>query len=289
LGVLAVSGVALLATAGQAADPAVSASATDAPDPVTAGLTASYTFALANDATATLTHTTFSASLPAGSTYVSASPSAGTCTQASGTVTCDIGSLQSGADASVTVELTAPASAFSMCGSFAFKEGTTEQPDPSHLDTVAACAATDVRPAGDPNFRGGCIDAGATLATGNAATSSDRQNTAVTVEEDACVSVSEVAATSPTEACGAGFTCTTEISDVILPTCSPADPCTVTLTFDKDLGKVRRIFKDGVLVAPCTSPAIASPDPCVVSKTQLKGGDTRFVLNFAVDARLRGG
>jgi hypothetical protein len=103
------------------------------------------------------------------------------------------------------------------------------------------------------------------------------------------VSESEVAATSPTDACGAGFTCTTEISDVILPECSPTDPCTVTLTFDKDLGKVRRVFKDGVLVAPCTNPVVASPDPCVVSKTQLKGGDTRFVLSFALDARLRGG
>jgi hypothetical protein len=276
-----------------AADPVVSASASDAPDPVSAGLVATYAFDLVNDSNPTLTNTDFVALLPAGSTLASGSFStteggSGSCSEAAGTVTCAIGSLNGGADAAVVLELVAPAAAFEVCGSFSFKEGTHEG-DPAHLDTVTACSSSDVRPADDPDFRGGCIDPGDTISTGSAATSTDRQNTAVTVAGEACVVVAETIASGPSEACGTGFSCITEISEIVLPPCSVTDPCTVTLTFDKSFGKVRRVFKDGALVAPCDDPAQAAPDPCVVSKTQLKGGDTRFVVNFAIDARMRGG
>jgi uncharacterized repeat protein (TIGR01451 family) len=284
---------AVAAASGFAADPDVSAVASDAPDPVTAGLTVVYTFALVNDDQPTLTNTAFASVLPAGAVFVSASfattePSSGACAASAGTVTCGLGHLRGGADASVEVRFLAPPSDFQSCGSFSFKEGTSEG-DASHLDTVSACDSTQVRSATDPNFRGGCIDAGQSLSTGSTATATDRQNTTVTVADGACVIVSEVSATSATEACGAGFTCTTEISDVLLPSCSVTAPCRVTLTFDKLFGKVRRVFKDDVLVAPCTNPTVAAPDPCVVSMKRLGNRDTRFELNFGVDARLRGG
>jgi uncharacterized repeat protein (TIGR01451 family) len=282
--------VALFAAAGRAADPEVTATAADEPDVVTAGLTAAYTFTLDHPGTATLTNTTLVDELPAGAVFVSATASQGSCAESGGTVTCNLGNIP-GHTLGVTVEIrfAAPSASFENCGTFSFKEDGNDT-DSSHLDTVSACETTDVRAANDPNFRGGCVEAGSTISTGSAATSSDPQNTAVTVGDDTCVTVSEFPASSPSDGCAPGFTCKTEISEILSPPCSVAEPCTVTLTFDgKTFGKVKHVFKDGQLVTPCTDPVAAVPDPCLVSKTQLKGGDTRFVVRYGVDALLRGG
>ena len=44
--------------------------------------------------------------LPAGVTFVSATPSQGTCSQVAGTVTCPLGTIASGANATVSVVVT---------------------------------------------------------------------------------------------------------------------------------------------------------------------------------------
>jgi uncharacterized repeat protein (TIGR01451 family) len=286
---LAAGLAALFAAAGRADDPDVGFTASGEPDTVTAGLVATYSFVATNSGPETLTHATLVDVLPAGATFVSAVASAGSCSETGGTVTCDLGSIGDDATATVAVSFEAPAAAFQNCGTLTFKEGGSDT-DSSHLDTLGACDSTSVRAAGDPNFRGGCIAAGDTISTGSAVTSADPQNTSVTTSEGACITVAEVAASSASEACAPGFTCKTEISEILSPPCSMVEPCTVTLTFDgKTFGKIKNVFKDGQLVAPCADPAAAVPDPCLVSKTNLKGGDSQFVVRYGVDARMRGG
>ena len=270
----------------------MSASATAQPSPlVTAGLTAIYTFTLDHPGTGTLTNTAFTSQLPAGAVFQNATPSQGSCSApVAGNLTCNLGNIPGGAlGVTVEVEFLAPASSFSMCGTASYKEGGSDG-DSSHADTTPpACASWTVGSASDPNNRGGCLDAGNSLSTGSDATTSDPQNTSVTVGDDACVSIREFAVSNPSQDCGAGFKCSTQVSEVLSPPCPESDPCQITITFDKAFGKVRRLFWDGQLVEDCTTPGVADPDPCLVGRSQLKGGDTRFVVNYLVDARLRGG
>lgn len=79
---------------------------TDAPDPVVLGQNASYTLTATNNGPSATTGVVVTDTLPAGTTFVSATPSAGSCSQASGVVTCPIGSLASGASATVTIVVT---------------------------------------------------------------------------------------------------------------------------------------------------------------------------------------
>ncbi|HEY7726395.1 MAG TPA: FG-GAP-like repeat-containing protein [Anaeromyxobacteraceae bacterium] len=80
--------------------------ASDAPDPVTAGANLTYTFVATNHGPSAATAVTFADPLPAGASFVSAAASAGSCTHAAGTVTCAIGALASGAQAEVAVVVT---------------------------------------------------------------------------------------------------------------------------------------------------------------------------------------
>src|SRR6185295_13343758 len=86
---------------------------TDSPDPVAAGQQLTYTLTAQNAGPSTATSVQVTDTLPGGVTFVSATPSQGTCGQASGTVTCSLGSLASGANATVDVKVT-PQSAGSL-------------------------------------------------------------------------------------------------------------------------------------------------------------------------------
>ena len=75
----------------------------------------------------------------------------------------------------------------------------------------------------------------------------------------ACIKVEEVAATGPSDACGTGFTCKTEVSEIEHPPCAVSNPCIVTITFDSSFGVITNLFYNGVLVQNCTTPGVASP------------------------------
>jgi uncharacterized repeat protein (TIGR01451 family) len=290
---VALAGVALFAAVDSMGGSAASFTATDFPDPVTAGLAVSQTFNATNTGLDTMVTAGVVDRLPAGAVFVSASTTRGKCAQSAGKVTCDFGKMTRGDSASVTILFKAPPASFQNCAVFSFTTRVGDLPT-SRPQSLNACTSTSVRPANDPNFRSGCIGATQSIATGTNATATDRQNTALQTPTAACVTVQEVPAKSATDACGAGFTCKTEVSEIEHPPCRGATPCQITITFDKSFGTITKLFYNGVLVKPCTKPGVASPDPCLVSRTLIPSRglltfDTKFTILSAIDARLRGG
>jgi uncharacterized repeat protein (TIGR01451 family) len=84
----------------------LSVTKTDAPDPVTVGSNLTYTVTVTNNGPDAATGVTLTDALPAGVTFVSVTPVAPTCTQAGGVVACDLGTLASGANTTVTIVVT---------------------------------------------------------------------------------------------------------------------------------------------------------------------------------------
>ena len=81
---------------------------TDTPDPVNVASNMSYTLSVANAGPDGATGVTVIDTLPAGVTFQSASATQGSCSQAAGIVTCLLGNLTGGANATVNIALTAP-------------------------------------------------------------------------------------------------------------------------------------------------------------------------------------
>jgi len=76
---------------------------TDSPDPVSSGEQLTYTLTVANAGPSPATGVSVTDTLPGAVTYESATPSQGSCSEASGTVTCSLGTLASGANATVQI------------------------------------------------------------------------------------------------------------------------------------------------------------------------------------------
>ncbi len=81
-------------------------SQTDDPDPVAVDQPLTYTVTVSNGGPSTAEGTTLVDTLPTDATPVSSVPSQGSCGESSGVVTCDLGSLASGAHATVLVKIT---------------------------------------------------------------------------------------------------------------------------------------------------------------------------------------
>src|SRR5205823_4602165 len=81
----------------------ISLAMVDSPDPVSVGANLSYTLTVANAGPSTATGLTVTNVLPTGASYVSAVSSQGSCTQAGGVVSCNLGSLPGGSNATITI------------------------------------------------------------------------------------------------------------------------------------------------------------------------------------------
>ncbi|MGI9238980.1 MAG: hypothetical protein ACR2QZ_16390, partial [Woeseiaceae bacterium] len=81
---------------------------TDTPDPVNVASNMSYSLSIASAGPDAATGVTVVDTLPAGITFQSASATQGGCSEAAGIVTCLLGDLASGANATVNIVLTAP-------------------------------------------------------------------------------------------------------------------------------------------------------------------------------------
>lgn len=84
----------------------LSVSVTDSPDSVKTGNQLTYSITVSNDGPNDATFVELTDVLPASVNFVSATPSQGTCGESGGTVTCDLGTIANGSNATVDVIVT---------------------------------------------------------------------------------------------------------------------------------------------------------------------------------------
>lgn len=115
---------------------------TDTPDPVSRGSNITYTITVTNNGPSAATGVAVTDTVPANVTFVSATGSGVvTCAQAGGVITCNVGTLASGASASATVVVTATATG-TVTNTVNVTSSTT---DPSAANN-SATATTTVTP-----------------------------------------------------------------------------------------------------------------------------------------------
>jgi hypothetical protein len=143
--------------------------------------------------------------------------------------------------------------------------------------------------------------AGGTVTTGEQTSAANPQATTADVPSTpngVPVTLSEVNASSPQDACGPGATCVGQISIVTIPrTFSVTDPLHLKFVLDSsELKHLQRkqlltlpMYHDGVLVPDCTGAAgVASPDPCVAARKIIKVKPGHFRLEIDVNSSTNG-
>jgi uncharacterized repeat protein (TIGR01451 family) len=112
----------------------------DAPDPINAGATLTYTLTVNNAGPSPAATLTVTDPLPAGTTFVSATGTGWTCNNASGTVTCTRPALAAGGPAPViTVTVTAPANGGPITNTVTVAAATS---DPSITNNTVSAVTT---------------------------------------------------------------------------------------------------------------------------------------------------
>jgi uncharacterized repeat protein (TIGR01451 family) len=254
----------------------------DTPDPVTAGNLVQYYITVTNNGPEPATNVSLVNTLAGSTVFAAETPG---CTTAGNTVTCDLGTIASGGEASVSIVVTAPkaAAATTMTNS-ATVNATETDPDLSNNTDVEQ---TSIEPAPvDPDTASGWVPAtGATVATGAGQnpTKKDPMTTAVTVPPGypGLVTIVE----GPITGCAAGYDCFGQEATITAPTTTAETPLVLTFRFHSSTlpgGTQPRdivLFHDNVLVERCTdSTGIAEPDPCISSVSRIKGVMTVVVL-----------
>jgi uncharacterized repeat protein (TIGR01451 family) len=98
----------------------------DSPDPVAANGILTYTATITNNGPNPAKAVNLTGSVPAGASFVSATSGQGTCSQATGIVTCTIGDMASAATVTVSIVVTAPASAGPVSSTATVASSTTD-------------------------------------------------------------------------------------------------------------------------------------------------------------------
>ena len=293
-----------MATQSSAASSVVTASSVLAPNLVSTNRAAFYSATWNNQSPSTLSNPDVLITLPAGALLLSAAPS--TCTTSGGSgpvlVTCQEPNLAGGASLTQQLLIQVPATASTtatITAAMTADEAGNDQ-NKSHVDTFPAPPQTFTVVAGDADAAGGCLRDGETpLATrpGLAATNPLITTAALAGSSgQICVpvTVQERAAKSPTEACGTGATCTTDIATtdfVPISTQQPNSPIALTFTVVSN-NKNITWYKNGIPVVDCAGATSlpAGVNACITarSKPTAKSVELDVLWRAGVDPTWRG-
>ena len=294
--------VAALAAASPAAGSSsgtATATLSGSPNPVTAGTTVAYDTTFTNGTSQPLPNTTLDAPAPAGFSIVSVS-SSGSCTTAAGDATCTFGTLAPGESASATVIMNVPSATGDVSSAVTWTSGDGDEDSdditlPAYTTVTVKAPSTDV-------VSEYVLPAGGTVSTGSTTSATNPQSTIAEVPSTpngVPVTLSEVNATSPQDACGPGATCVGQISVITVsaPPFPVTDPLHFTFLLDsselpKHITKKQALklplFHDGVLVPACTAPGVASPDPCVSVRKIIRVKPGHFTLEIDANSSTNG-
>lgn len=296
-----------LAAESGAADSAVAGSSVLAPGVVSTDRAAFYSATWVNRSRSTLANPEVVITLPAGSALLSAAPPVCTVSVPSGAsgpvVTCPRDNLASGASLTQQLLIRVPtvtvATSTVVTAHLTADEGGSDG-DKSHTDSFPAPDRTFTIVPRNADAAGGCLrDGEAPLATqpGLAATNPLITTAAVAGRSGlVCVpvTVQERAATSPTEACGADATCTTDIAITdFVPIASqlPSSPLRLTFTVVAN-NRNMTWYKNGVAVLDCAGATSLPPgvSACVTgrSKPSSKSVQLDVLWQAGVDPTWRG-
>lgn len=284
-----------------AASPRVQVDISHTPDPVTGGHTVGYATSFTNQSSNTLTHLALSVPAPSGGAAVLGLPSSA-CAVKNSAVVCAFGSIKSGATVTATVILRAPASAtpFATTATWSVDESFNDTPKPDpHRDTFPVTDTTNVQAPSQDAVSEYTLPSGDTLTTdpGTGATRTNPQVTTVQVPATPLgvpASAAEVDANGGADSCGPAADCFGQVSVVTVD--APPFPIggPLKLVFDLDSSEIPGgmkiadipMYHNGVLVPDCTGAAgVASPDPCVSSRTGKK--DAEITVLSSTNGRWR--
>ena len=143
------------ARAGAAApDPAdLSLTMSDSPDPVLTGAVLTYTIKVHNAGPDPATNTVVTDGLPGGVSFVSATPSAGSCNKTGGKQVCDLGTVTTTVDRTITIKATVKKKSGEISNSASVASDVTDPNPSNNLDTEVTTIAKPPAPptcAGQP-------------------------------------------------------------------------------------------------------------------------------------------
>jgi uncharacterized repeat protein (TIGR01451 family) len=117
-------------------DPAdLSLSLSDSPDPVATGATLTYTITIHNAGPDPATNTVVTDGLPGAVTYVSATTSPGSCSRSGGKVVCDLGTVTTTADRTITIRTTVKKKSGEFTNSASVTSDVTDPTPSNNLDS----------------------------------------------------------------------------------------------------------------------------------------------------------
>jgi hypothetical protein len=283
-----------LATPSGAADSVVTSSSVLAPGLVSADRSAFYSATWVNQSPSTLTNPQIVITLPAGSVVVSADPPVCTASSPSGpsgpvVVSCPRENLASRASLTQQLLVQVPTATVST-GTVVTAQLTADEAgndrNKSHTDTFPAPDRPVTIVPGDADAAGGCLrDGEAPLATRPGLSATNPLITTAGLAGSSglvCVplTVQERPATSPTEDCGAGAMCTTDIATTeFIPVTAQQPGSPVRLTFTV-LANNRNLtwYKNGIPVVGCAGATglPAGVSACITNRSKPSAKSVRL-------------
>ena len=267
-----------------------------APDPVTVSKPVSYTTTF----TSTRIFNTLQVKdpIPAGMSLISATPSVNTatCKIKPAAVVCKFGFTPADTTVSAVIVMTAQGTPGTVTNKAKWT-GTSCGYHPCTV-TVTRKTTTTTVPESQDLISQYVLPAGDTVTTdtGGGVTKTNPMSTSADIPETPLgtpVTINEVNASGPSDACGPAADCFGQISEVTVGTTfTTGTPMTFVFTVDHSqipYGSLLPMYHDGVLVPDCVgAPGEASPDPCVANRSFVPGtSDVVFTVNTSTNGRWR--